>query len=409
MNFERRYCLQASPKFNEKTQRERKQTKKATRQERKRHFNRKRGEKCWAPTLDRPTLLLCCCFAAALLLPCCCLAAALLLPCCCLAALLRPRLMTIPSRRRFSWCGFAWYSSTSAPENHRTKKTPPQHDMFQYTPKKQITIPKNPLPFGNRVVDQIVTGHGDVTSFRDVVLLLPATALFCPNSLDFECSFSPIVCRAWTIEPFLLDSLPLLRSRCPRALEICLSCLEILFLQVLLRKASLISSWSPLGIWIFHDVIEFAIIRRNIKIFSLFSCSVQPWLSIFPNLLTPRAANIFDYFDQCAGFFRQYELFVYPSHPLPPSPSASLSPLSPSFFSILSLVDARVRPTCNRKVRRESAQCATLRSRGPISHPTILHQKSATGVSSGTAATSPSWKRKILSRRGEPRLASNGL
>ena len=73
------------------------------------------------------------------------------------------------------------------------------------------------------------------------------------------------------------------------------------------------------------------------------------------------------------GFFRQYEL-VFPSHPFPPSPSASLSP-SLLFFFILSLVVARVRHTCNRKVRRESAQCATLRSRGPISHPANLLPK----------------------------------
>ena len=97
-------------------------------------------------------LLPCCCLAAALLLPCCCLAAALLLPCCCLAAaLLRPRLMTIPSRRRFSWCGFAWYSSTSAPENHRTKNNAA---TTRHIP---IHAKKNRLPY-RKILSRLGTG-----------------------------------------------------------------------------------------------------------------------------------------------------------------------------------------------------------------------------------------------------------
>ena len=108
------------------------------------------------------------------------------------------------------------------------------------------------------------------------------------------------------------------------------------FLQVLLRKASKINSWSPLGSWIFHDVIEFAIIGRNIKYSSLFSCAVQPRHSIFPSLLSPRAANFFDYVDQCpcpmfhclveACFFVRTN-FCFS---ITPSPSLSLSSLPPS-------------------------------------------------------------------------------
>ena len=102
------------------------QTKKQQERREKAKFASGRREqkstKCLATTLDRSMRTSDGFSGAALLLLCCCLAAALLLPCCCLAAaLLLPRLMTIPSRRCFSWCGFAWYSSTSASENHRTK------------------------------------------------------------------------------------------------------------------------------------------------------------------------------------------------------------------------------------------------------------------------------------------------
>ena len=35
----------------------------------------------------------------------------------------------------------------------------------------------------------IVIGHGEVTSFRNAVLVLSATAFFCTISLSFNCNF----------------------------------------------------------------------------------------------------------------------------------------------------------------------------------------------------------------------------
>ena len=102
-----------------------------------------------------------CCFAAASLLL--CFAAALLLLCCCpTAALLRPRLMTIPSRVRFSRCKWFFlvlqHFSTSKPpcqNNAATTRHIPIHATLHRRPYQN----KQSQSIGNRVVNHVVTSH----------------------------------------------------------------------------------------------------------------------------------------------------------------------------------------------------------------------------------------------------------
>ena len=149
--------IQREDTIREREREREKQTKKNKRGEITRNVRRKGGNNearnVWPPHKTAPrgppmgflllcccfaaafaaALLLCCCFAAAsLLLPCfaaasllcCCFAVALLLLCCCFAALLRPRLMTIPSRTRFPWC--KWFCLVL--EHFSTRKPPYQQN-----------------------------------------------------------------------------------------------------------------------------------------------------------------------------------------------------------------------------------------------------------------------------------------
>ena len=107
---------------------------------------------------------------------------------------------------------------------------------------RALGIRHQSLGIGHRCVNQIVTSHGHMTSFRNVVLVPSATASFCVNSLCCYRFFFVISFGERSIKRSLLNSFRFVPVGCPvLSKSWFLKCLS----RRLICSASLIRFWFP--------------------------------------------------------------------------------------------------------------------------------------------------------------------